>query len=101
MFSVAQIQLVPRDAVRISALGATAEVTEKADADVVDREAFEERVAADEVVRHEELAAVAVGEHFLDAPDTFAVDVDDSAAEEQLHLYLIRGHGRHAKTAAS
>jgi hypothetical protein len=69
-------------------LGAAAEVAKKADADVVDREALEEAVAADEIVRDEELVAVAVGQHFLDAADALAVDVDDTAAEEQLQLQL-------------
>jgi hypothetical protein len=74
--------------VRIRALGAAAEVAKKADADVVDREALEEAVAADEIVRHEELVAIAIGEHFLDATDALAIDVDDAAAEEQFQLHL-------------
>jgi hypothetical protein len=69
-------------------LGAAAEVAKKADADVVDREAFEETVAADEIVRHKELVTVAIGEHFLDTADALAVDVDDAAAEEQLQLHV-------------
>jgi hypothetical protein len=74
---------------RMRALGAAAEVAKEADADVVDREAFEEAVAADEVMSNEQLVAVAIGEHFLDTADALAVDVDDAAAEEQLQLYLI------------
>jgi hypothetical protein len=74
---------------RMRALSAAAEVAKETDADVVDRQAFEEAVSADEVVRHEELVAVAIGQHFLDAADALAVDVDDTAAEEQLQLHLI------------
>jgi hypothetical protein len=74
---------------RLRALGAAAEVAKEADADVVDREALEEAIAADEVVRHEQLISVAVGQYFLDAADTRAVDVDDAHAEEQLQLHFI------------
>jgi hypothetical protein len=73
---------------RSGALRPAAEIPKEADADVVDREAFEEGVAADEVVRHEQLVAVAVREDFLDAPDALAVDVDDAGAEEQLQLHF-------------
>jgi hypothetical protein len=37
---------------RLRALGPAAELAKDADADVIDREALEEGVAADEVVRH-------------------------------------------------
>jgi hypothetical protein len=69
-------------------LGAAAEVAKEADADVQDREAFEETVAADEIVRHEQVVAMAIGQHFLDAADARTVDVDDARAEKQLELYF-------------
>jgi hypothetical protein len=73
---------------RSGALGTAAEIPKEADADVVDREAFEEGVAADEVVRHEQFVAVAVREDFLDAADALAVNVDDAGAEEQFQLHF-------------
>jgi len=82
------------------AAGPAAEVAHQADSDVVDREALEEAVAADKVVSYEQLVAVAVGKHFLDAANGRAVDVGDAAAEEQLQLYLIRFRC-HGRTAAS
>jgi hypothetical protein len=74
---------------RMGALGAAAEISKEADADMVDRQAFEEAVAADEVMRHEQLVAVAVGQHFLDAADANAIGVDDARTEEQFQLHLI------------
>jgi len=56
---------------------------------VVDREALEEAVAADEVVRDEQLVAGAIGQHLLDAANALAVDVDDAGAKEQFQLHLI------------
>jgi hypothetical protein len=70
------------------ALGATAEVAKDSYAEVVERETLEQSVAADQEVRYEQFVALAIGEHFLDPADTFAVDVDDAAAEEQLQLHL-------------
>jgi hypothetical protein len=74
---------------RVRALGAGAKVTKDADADVVDRQTFEQTVAADEVVRDEQLVAGAIGKHFLDASDALAIDIDDAGTEEQLQLHLI------------
>jgi hypothetical protein len=74
--------------VRSGALRPAAQIPEEADADVVDREAFEEGVAADEVVRHEQFVAVAVGQNLLDAADALAVNVDDAGAEEQFQLHF-------------
>jgi len=73
---------------RLRACAAGAEVAEETDADVVDREAFEKGVAADEVVRHEQLVAVAIGQYLLDVADALAVDVDDARAEKQFELHL-------------
>jgi hypothetical protein len=74
---------------RVGAGPAAAEVAEEADADVEDREALEETVAAYEVRGDQQIVAVAVGEDLLYFADTHAVPVDDSAAEEQLQLRLI------------
>jgi hypothetical protein len=63
-------------------------VAKETDADVVDRESFEEAVAADQVVRYEQLVPLAIGENFLDSAGVFAIDVDDAAAEEQLQFHL-------------
>jgi len=72
----------------LRACGAAAEVAKEADADVVDREAFEKGVAADQVVRHEQLVAVTIGQHFLEATYALAVNVDDAPAEQQFELHL-------------
>lgn len=88
IFRIAQIQLLPWNPVRVLARGAAAEVAEEADADVEDREAFEETVAADEVVRHEQLVAIAIGEELLDSAYALPVHVDDARPEQQLQLHL-------------
>jgi predicted neutral ceramidase superfamily lipid hydrolase len=89
MIRIAQVQLLPRNPVRVRAVRTAAEVAKEAGADVEDGEALEEAVAADEIVRDEKVVSLAIGEDLLDAADAFAAGIDDTPSEEQLQLHLI------------
>src|ERR1043165_9361150 len=111
---VAEIELLPRDALRIVHVAARAEEAEEADAEVIAGEPLEEAVRADVVLADDEVVALLHREDLLDAPDFLAIGVVDLAADQQLDVDLgahfengilpttcSRSHSSHASSGCS
>ena len=110
LLRIAEVELLPRDALRIARVPARAEEAQQSDADVIRGEPLHEPARADVVFADDEVAPLLDGQHLLDAPEGAAALVEDFAADEQLDVHFANGslpttwsrsHSSHARSGCS
>src|SRR5205823_10380142 len=78
---IAEVELLPRDALRIAQVAARAEETQQPDAEVIDGEPLHQSVLPDVVFADHELVALLDAPDLLDLADGLAALVEDYAAD--------------------